>query len=29
MKEIGGYFQLEEMPGEEYYPALGAVLYRE
>ena len=25
MKEIGGYFQLEEMPGEEYYPDL----YRE
>ena len=22
MKEIGGYFQLEEMPGEEYYPDL-------
>ena len=23
MKEIGGYFQLEEMPGEEYYPVQG------
>ena len=29
MKEIGGYFQLEEMPGEEYYPDLYRVAFEE